>query len=724
MIREPQTGHPPPGRRPHEADKGQGARRARILRWALLVAAATIALLAAAEATGWPFLRGPLERNLQRLAGVSAKVDGDFRVQLLWNPGLSAERLALGPAEGVAAPHLLQADTVALRWRWGDLWRFRQGEGLRVRSLTAKHIDAHLLRLADGRATWHVGPPAGPGAEAASKVRPDPVIDHLQLDSGRVQLDDAPLQLQLLALVQSQQAASGGAAAGLVLTAEGRYRGGPLKVRARAAGALPLLANSLSGPASSAPMVDLSVDAQVARAHLVFEGQAAALLSASRLKGDLHLSGPSLAAVGEPVGLVLPVTPPFDLHGRIAHDGTVWSLVANRVTIGSSALGGAFSYDTAMVPKRLSGRLTGTRLALKDLGPAIGTDQHPRRAGRVLPDTPLDLPRLSAMDANVLIDIDQLDLGTTALAPLMQVHTHLRLQHGVLRLDDLAAVVAGGKVNGSTRLDTRPAQPQWTASLAFVGLDVAGWVRAVRKNDAATPAGAAASASGAAKATAPPAPRAVLQRERQQALHSPEAPVKSYLTGLLDAQFKLSGQGRSVAEILATLQGTTHVVVRDGTLSHLLTEAAGLDLAQALGVALRGDRPLPLRCARMDAQVQRGVLVPGFAVIDSADTTFRLSGEIDLRDETLALRLVATPKDFSPLSLRSPVNINGTLDKPAVSIDARRLGVRAVAALALAAVAPVAALIPFLEAGSPPANDPCRQVATGSVPVRQKSPAN
>ena len=700
---------------------GAGKRPLRT-RWVVLATAAfLVTLLVAAEASGWPFLRGPVERNLQRLVGVSARVDGDFRVQLLWHPGLTAGRLTIGPADGVAAPHLLQADAVALRWRWADLWRFRQGDALHIQSLTAQHIDAHLLRLADGRATWHLGQPSDADAASSTQTaaRPDPVIDHLALESGRLTLDDAALHLQLLALLQAQKPAGDGAAAGIALTADGRYRGGPVKVRARAAGSLPLLARSLAGSTTTAPMTDLHIDAQIARAHLVFEGQAAALLGASRLKGDLHLSGPSLAAVGQPVGLVLPVTPPFDLRGRIAHEGTVWSLVADRATIGSSALGGAFSYDTALVPARLSGRLTGTRLALKDLGPAIGTDQRPQRAGRVLPDAPLDLPRLSAMDANVLIDIGQLDLGTTALAPLLQVHTHLRLQQGVLQLDDLSAVAAGGKVNGSTRLDTRPAQPQWTATLAFVGLDVAGWVRGVRKTDAAAPVAASPAASAAAAA---PAPRAVLQRERQQALQVPQAPAQSYLTGLLDARFKLSGQGRSVAEILATLQGDTQVVVRDGTLSHLLTEVAGLDVAQALGVAIRGDRSLPLRCARVDAQVQRGVLVPGFAVIDSADTTFKLNGQIDLRDETLALRLVAVPKDFSPLSLRSPITISGTLDKPAVAIDARRLGVRTVAALALAAVAPVAALIPFVEVGSPPASDPCRPAAANGAPVRQKAP--
>lgn len=669
--------------------------------------------MAAGEAAGWPFLRGPLQRSLQRMAGVDVLIEGDFRTRLFWQPGLTASRLVVGPANGIEAPHLLAADGVSLRWRWVDLWRFRQGETLHIQSLEAQHVDARLLRLADGRASWQLGT----AAATTGAPRPAPVVERLQVLTGRLQVEDAPLKLQLVALAQAQKPARDGAPSGLELTADGRYRNAPLKVRAKTAAALPLLGVG-DGADEAAPMTGLEVDAQVGRTHLVFTGEAAALLSASRLKGALLLSGPSLAAVGQPLGLVLPETPAFKLHGRIARVGSVWSLVAERAAIGSSVLAGAFSYDTQPVPARLSGRLTGSRLALRDLGPAIGADQPPARAGRVLPDQALNLPSLSTMDANVLIDLALLDLGTAALAPLGQVRTHLRLKQGALHLDDLSATVAGGRVSGSSRLDTRPAVPQWTAALKFAGLDVAGWVQGLR-----TPAGAASSA-GTGKTSGPPT---ALKRERQAALKSPQAPARAYMTGVLDAQLTLRGQGRSVAEIFATLNGETHAVVRDGTLSHLLTEVMGLDVAEALGVVLRGDRSLPLRCARLDAPVRQGVLTTRLAVLDNADSTMRMSGQINLRDETLALRIVTQPKDFSPLSLRSPVTVGGTLDKPAVSIDASRLGVRALAALALAAVAPAAVLIPFVDPGSPSAGDPCAPGAAqaaqpASAPARQKAP--
>ena len=685
------------------------------------ISVAVLVAVALAEAAGWPFLRGPLQRSAQQAAGVPVSIEGDFRLRFFWHPGLTAERLVVGSAHGIKAPHLLAADAVILRWRWGDVWRFRQGQALHIQSLEARHADAWLLRLADGRATWQLGAPES--AASAAAPRRAPVIDRLQVATGRVQVEDAPLQLQLVALVQALKDDRDGALPGLALTAQGRYRGLPLTIKAQAAAALPLLSGGgVSDEAT--PMTALSVDAQVARTHLVFNGEAAALLSASRLTGALLLSGPSLAAVGQPVGVVLPETPPFKLRGHIARTGSVWSLVADSASIGSSALAGAFSYETAVAPSRLSGRLKGSRLALKDLGPAIGADRPPTRSGRVLPDQALNLPSLSTMDANVLIDIDLLDLGTAALAPLRQVRTHLRLQHGALQLDDLSAVVAGGQVSGSSRLQTRAAVPERTAALKFSGMDVAGWVQGVRTPEAAASSAGSTGAPRAATATA-----TTLKRERQAALKTPQATARAYVTGVLDAQLTLVGQGRSVADIFATLNGETHATVRDGTLSHLLTEVLGLDVAEALGVVLRGDRSLPLRCARLDAPVRQGVMMVNHAVLDNADSTIRLGGQVNLRDETLALRIETQPKDFSPLSLRTPITLGGTLDKPAVSVDASRIGVRALAALALAAVAPVAALIPFVDAGKAPDADPCAPTAaqTSSPPakqVRRKATAN
>ena len=93
---------------------------------------------------------------------------------------------------------------------------------------------------------------------------------------------------------------------------------------------------------------------------------------------------------------------------------------------------------------------------------------------------------------------------------------------------------------------------------------------------------------------------------------------------------------------------------------------------------------------------------------------------LNLRDESMALRLVAKPKDWSPLSLRTPITVTGTLGQPEVGIEGRRLAGRLLGALALGAAAgPAAAVIPLIEQGDKPSADPCVPVASAPAPTKK-----
>jgi len=179
------------------------------------------------------------------------------------------------------------------------------------------------------------------------------------------------------------------------------------------------------------------------------------------------------------------------------------------------------------------------------------------------------------------------------------------------------------------------------------------------------------------------------------------------VSGELRGGVKLDGRGRSTAEILSTLDGKVHATLRDGTISHLVMEAAGLDIAQALGVLVRGDRPLPLRCAVVDLAVKNGVAQTQRAVLDNRDSVLRIEGTIDLRDEQLALRARARPKDISPFTVRSPLVVTGTFTKPKFGVEATPIAGRVLAAAALAAIAPPAAVLPFIDPGERGQSDPC-----------------
>lgn len=87
----------------------------------------------------------------------------------------------------------------------------------------------------------------------------------------------------------------------------------------------------------------------------------------------------------------------------------------------------------------------------------------------VLPDRPFDLNALRS-NANVLIDMDDLDLKSRLLEPLRPLHTHLRLTSGVLTLRDPDARTGQGQLKGDLALDGRAAKAAWNANLRWDGV--------------------------------------------------------------------------------------------------------------------------------------------------------------------------------------------------------------------------------------------------------------
>jgi len=577
-----------------------------------------------------------------------------------------------------------------------------------------------LVRGADGRASWQIGVAAAPAPASSSDASDSSQFGLLPLGTlvlrqALIVVDDVPLSTQLRVVLQGGEGAAMTELekVGYQASVKGRWQKLPLELQIRSGGAMPLVLDAESAVAQV--LVPLRVEGRAGAAQILFDGQAGALLGEGRLDGALRLRGPSLAQVAEPFGVTLPQTPPFEVAGRLRHAAGVWQLTADRAAIGRSLLHGDFRFDTTVNPPMLQGRLSGPRLALADLGPSVGTTGNgaiaAARPARVLPQRELDLPSLRVMNADVQVAIDLLDLGSTAVAPLEQLKTRLLLSQGVLQLQGLQAVVAGGRFGGSTRLDARGAPARWAVDLRFDGIDVAGWLRGLQP--------ASQRAAGQ-----PPAPRqtAALARRREQARQGGDQPVQSYLTGKLSGSVSAEGTGRSTAEILATLNGRAQLMLREGTLSHLITEAAGLDVAQALGVLIRGDQPLPLRCARLDADLKKGVLQPRIALIDNADSTLRMSGRIDLRDETLALEVTTRPKDMSPLSLRTPITVGGTLGAPTLGINGKQLAGKVLGSVALGTlVAPLAALLPLFDRGNSEQGDPCAEAPKATPAPEAKS---
>jgi len=674
------------------------------------------------EAVEWPFLRKPVETKLSQILDRPVSFGSQFGVRLFGSVRAHTDAMTIGPApnngpalvDDAGRPRdFMRANNVKLALGYRTLWQQYRGTGqpIAVKLLDVDGLELNLKRNADGHANWQFG--AAQPATAASSPQL-PTFERLNVRNGQVRLVDEPLQITADAHVATREgtaeaaaiaasgastpqvrlatvgaaklagpaalAASGGTATparqalaidddtpGLQVDGKGTYRKAPLLIQLRSSGVLPLAASD-----ADAIAVPLWLDVHADKTSIRLDGTATDLLHFGGMDATFVASGPSLAAVGDALGVTLPTTARFSTHGRLQKRGDVWDAGVAAMDIGSSRLNGQFRFDSGPAIPVLTGKLGGARLALADLGPAFGAappdapaSASNAKPGHVIPDREFDIPSLKAMNADVAVQLAVLDLGTSALEPFKPLQGRITLQDGVLNLRDLLARTSAGEVQGLIGLDSRPANPKWNADLKWSGIQLDRFIKtrdvAVRKD-----------ADG-------------------------NRPAVGYISGALGGNAQLKGEGKSSARLLASLDGTARLWVRDGTVSHILVEAAGVDVAQALGVFVKGDDKLPMQCALAQFDLVNGKVMPEVFVIDTKDTTMLIDGDLSLATESLDLRMTAHPHDFSPLALRTPVKVTGTFTDPHIRPEAKPLIKRGAAAAVLSLANPLAALLALID---------------------------
>jgi uncharacterized protein involved in outer membrane biogenesis len=87
-------------------------------------------------------------------------------------------------------------------------------------------------------------------------------------------------------------------------------------------------------------------------------------------------------------------------------------------------------------------------------------------------------------------------------------------------------------------------------------------------------------------------------------------------------------------------------------------------------------------------------------VFDNTDSNVTGEAMANLKTEEFKVEMLAHPKDFSPLSARTPVGAEGTFADPHIAIDPSGAIARGAAAVALGVLlTPLAAVIPLLDPG-------------------------
>ncbi len=439
---------------------------------------------------------------------------------------------------------------------------------------------------------------------------------------------------------------------GFGFTLTGTYRGAKLQGSGKLGSALSLMDRQQPFP--------LQADVRLGDNHVVVVGTITDPAKLGAVDVQLSLSAPSMADLYDLTGVALPDTPKFStkghLTGNFSKAGKRFKYERFVGEVGRSDLNGTLDFDTTGARPKLTGNVHSKRLALADLGPAIGgsapgTAKKSANPGdRALPNTAFKTDRWRAMDADVVFTGASI-IRSEAL-PISDMSTHIIMSDGVLSFDPLKFGVAGGTMVGTIRLDGRNQPLTGKFDLAARHLQL-------------------------------------------KRLFPTFQPMNTSF-GEINGDARLSGRGNSTAALAATANGEVKMLINDGAISNTLLETAGLNVANIVAGKLFGDKIVHINCAAADFVVVDGLLETRAFALDTTDALINVDGNINLANEQMMLNVYPHTKGFRVFSLRSPLYVKGTFKHPDVGVMKGPLAVRGAAAVALGAINPFAALIALL----------------------------
>ncbi|MFZ2029139.1 MAG: AsmA family protein [Vitreimonas sp.] len=633
------------------------------------------ALLLFVTFADWNAFRGPIARFASAATGREIAITGDLKVHpWSWTPEIRVKGLRIGNQarfrnRGLFA-NVADADASIrlLPLLWG---RFE------IVKLDVYDADIALYRDATGDANWASAPSAARSTAQANV----PAMRHFGLTNGHVRYIDDKMHLALDGTFTTQESNDPRNPGRFELRGDGSINARPFAL-------------AFSGP----PLIHVrrdrpylfNADIRAGDTHLAGNGSIAHPFDFNAWYADLQGTGADLADLYQLTGLTLPNTPPYDLRGRIERNGDVYGMPRVAGRVGTSDLAGSWTTRHRDGRLLLEGDFRTATLNFDDLLAVLGappthlgrpsSPMQQRAAARlnvqdrVLPDARLNISRVRNMDALVSyraahVSSNRFNLRGFAL--------DINLDRGLLRMNPLTLELAQGRITGAASINARESVPVSTIDVRLANARMES-IFALRGN--------------------PP------------------------LTGELVGRAHLVGSGASVREAASNANGTVALVTPHGEVRESLAELTGINVTRGLGLLLAHDQSkIDIRCGVAHFDVRNGVATTRNLVFDTETMLIHGSGDVNLRNETLNLRLQGEPKQPRLVRLAAPITLRGHWRDPSVGVDAgRAVGQGGLAALLASVLSPIAVVLPFVDAGL--AHDAnCQQLLAQRAPAAPAS---
>jgi uncharacterized protein involved in outer membrane biogenesis len=597
---------------------------------AIVVVVAVVGVVVALSTMDFDNWRGVIEAEAKKATGRDLVVAGPIGLGISMTPSIEVSDVSFANADWGSRPAMATIERLDLQVSLADLL----GGEINVQRLILVGPDILLETDAEGRGNWDfAGGHADRDTDSESGGAPLlPGFVRVEIENGRLAYHDgqtgAIRRLDLASLTAQAKSAD----SPINLSLEGAFDGTPLAL----VGSVGPISALKSGPYP----VDLK--GMAAGATLSIAGTIAEPLAGTGIDLKIAVEGDSLAALAAAAGAEAPKLGAYAFAARtvVADDRIDLSDLDAR--LGGSHLTGAVSVALGGPRPAVSGALAVDRVDVAALAPPGGTEADAKPGPFVIPDQPLPLDGLGAVDADL-----ELDVGNVALKPgleLTSLKGTVKVAEGRLTLAPFGAGLSGGSLSLDLRLGGGAMKAKGTAR----SIDFGRLLKTLA--------------------------------------------VSEEVTGNLDAGFDLRGSGNSPRALASSLNGHAEIGRGQGTIDNDLLGAAAAGLTDILSPMMEDSGNLRLNCLFVRFDIKNGLATSHAIVIDTDAFTVIGGGTIDLKTEKLDLAFDTESKSVSLVSLAVPFNITGTLAQPTASPDAAGLATGA-AKVAGTIIMPIPAII-------------------------------
>lgn len=514
----------------------------------------------------------------------------------------------------------------------------------------------------DGRTTYGFSSGGADDPEDADDGGPPAEIRRLEIRDGHAKVVIPRLRADFDLDIATRHAEG---SPQIVIAANGRYAGQPIKGRLIGGAVLALQEEAQPYP------IDLDLANGPTRVRMT--GTVRDPLDFKGIDVTLRFEGPDMAMLTPLTGVPIPETPPYAVSGKLAYaEGRIrFEDFSGRV--GDSDLSGTIAVDPGLERPHVAADLRSESVDLDDLGGFIGArpgDVEAEPDARLLPDTPLNMPKIRAAD--VTLSYRGAHIKGRNM-PFDSISAELTIDDGRITLRPLTLGVGDGEIVADVDLDpVAEDRTRMRADINFRQLSLSRLMNATGTFEG---------------------------------------------EGLLGGKADLHATGNSLASFLGNGNGEIVLIMTGGDLSALLVSLSGLQLGNAVVAAMGLPERTELRCLVAAMPLEDGVLRTKVMLVDTETDNIYGDGTVDLKAEQLDYEIRTESKKTSVGTVRGPIHITGPFRNPTIRPGAEAAARTGAAAVLGTVLSPLAGLLPTIQFGTAEDTD-CgeliRRVTTGA----------